>query len=389
MGKRISSWKVLGWALVATAVAAGLFLVWLEWETSRAWAELDRRSAQDVNDERARPVRRVFLRPGTQPGSPWDDYEDAAARARQVKKSDLVLLEKFLRFDDRDLRGEVLGILNCHPGVIQALAQGASRQDSGVPDFGACVEIGRRPSMSWISVLTLAFCDARSAFDRGDGIRGVGRIADIMQFVRDMQWTGLLPESSLYHHAMHLLREQVGHLLASGGLAPEAAADLERLLEEVDAASPSVEFAVRRELIYAVRRINTHPEEIVAEPDLRFLFSKRRKILSWVGWRRVGAAALRGSDLWSGAEYKARQAEFSGTGSGFSPDKFRNARGQLRVTRAALAWVRSGTVPTLEDPLGALILHRAELDGVTIWSLGSDLIDHGAGEGDIVLRLRR
>jgi len=75
---------------------------------------------------------------------------------------------------------------------------------------------------------------------------------------------------------------------------------------------------------------------------------------------------------------------------------YRETRAQLRLMRAAVGYLATGTVPDLEDPFGDRLKSGRNRRGLKIWSVGGDGVDDGGSgswnprEGrDIVLEIRR
>jgi hypothetical protein len=376
--RRLSSWRILGRCTLGLALAAGLYLGWLEWATSRAWAALVRQIDAQLDEACAHTPARVLLRPAEHPGNAWDDYVAATAPLGKMSYADEAFLLRFLDTDDADQRGHVQALLRPFRPCVDLLARGARRADWVDPDrrgrlLGKGASQVRRPDR----MVLLAIAEARLAADRGNAGETVSRIADVLQFARDAAENAGYTDVLAYSGAIRQSQVLIGHLLAAGRLEAAHWETIERLLARLESSAS--------------------PGEILQLAGVRHLFSRRRFSLSYWADAADCVRELQGCDAWSAADLKKKQTEGYIRDGSWNPKSgsLQNATlarlpaAYLRVLRAGLAWALRGEHPAGADPYGDALHAKVESDRLTVWSNGMDFTDDGGNRRDLVMRVRR
>lgn len=398
MAPRRSPWKTAGVLFGGMLLLAAAFFGWMEGTTSRGWAELRRRSKNELAAESDKPVRRTFLGSPAGPGPAWKEYSAAAAAVARLPSAEQSLLMKYLRTVDPDLRGEVRVVVEAYGDVLELLARGAA---AGDPDSG--VSTWNASPMDWrlSHVAVLALCAARLDVERGREAEALQRIGQVLQLTRDL--LDRRPGQGLYKSQGILtwVREQVGHLLAARRLGPSGRSELERLLGIFEASWPSAESVLRRACIDRRRALVAAEAEGMLEAEVRrrarglsrFL-TLRQQALAYEGNARSAYLEASASDAWEGRTFREFffDGKWSDNGGGdilIYAHILRQARAEAALRGAALDWLRTGTASTREDPAGTFLLSREEEGGLLLWSVGWNGVDDGAGRHDLVIRVRR
>ena len=405
MAKRWSTFRVLGTLFLGTLVLAGLYAGWMVLATERRWEEVGREVERLVREETARETPRVRLRAYTLEGNAWPDYLRAIQTIEPLKGYETWnVIHRFRDTDNSNLRGEVKFLLNERRAGLDALSSGVRRKELAYVDREAWIRNGHPYYGSAVNnLVSMAVCDARLRAAVGDAAGAVERLIDVLQFSRDGSESGARWAEGAYQAGSYFVMEEAARLLQAGSLTPDLRSALERAIREVDDAPPNSEAAMRLMLAREGTLMRSRGLAGLAEaamlselrPGPGDFFSERRVMLSYFSDIEAMAAGARDRDTWSWP----REKEYWDSCDSPLANKLghpfiigvtlRSARAHLRLARSALAWHATGDAPAVEDPFGDVLRFKVVGGQLTPWSVGSNGIDEGGGQRDLVIRARR
>jgi hypothetical protein len=399
--KRLSTSRILALCAAALILLAGTFAGWLEWSTSRAWADLERRGLQLADREAAHPMRRVTLRSFDQPGAAWDDYRAALVAVAALPDPGDAMLRMQVQKADPMKRGQVRSALKAYDPALGLLSRGARRNGFGPSDRREFLSQDKpRLHLPAYRLAVAALCDIQSGPDEGDpAIYAVMRIRDILQFARDTAEVAGQEYAAAYMSILALLREFLGPCMGSDRLGPEELGVIEAFLRRLAEEPPEVEALLRRDLAStlqdAYRFGTSRGWRGMREAGLRHLFSARRDCLAVARLAEATVGEARGCEAWPASEVKRRQDEAYGRGDWEATALcfqgiliLRMAQAEIRVMQAAVAWRLRGEIPVVADPCGTTLHASVRGDELTVWSNGWNVVDDGGTALDVVLRVR-
>lgn len=400
----VSTAKVLAGAALGLVLLAGLFAGGAAWSTSRAWSDLARTVQRRLDEESARPLPRVLLRPADLPGNAWADYTAAMDQVKDVPNGLFEVLERG-SLEDAATAGLILEKLQ---GALEAAARGARRTTLQVPERRSLLTqpaAFRRQDLTRVTTAVLS--EARLAGLRGDGSLLAARLSDALQLASDVATLEHNLSDRVFHGVVLEAAEVVRQCWNEGRVAPGEWDRIERLWARLDEAPPDVDDALRACLAGEGARMAGRPLsefrldkvgfEEVRPPGLRDLYSERRQFATYYRALEDAVAGARGCAAWPAARrqayWKAVREEKRYGDPWVMPELIvRNllgAQAMVRVVRAALAQARRGEVLPLADPFGDR-LHQVVEDGwPRVWSNGVDGRDDGGGVKDVFMRVRR
>jgi hypothetical protein len=396
--------KVFAWILVFLAAAALLFALAFRkmgGDTREQIAKVVDRLQAEV---KSRAMPRSVLTGKASPGNGWDAYSIAlndTPRWRNDQNGDLFL--RFAKGDTHLDRAQVEQLMSLHAAALDHVRLGAHRSDGKYP-----YQWEQGPRMSLPSLLgsrrlaALAAAQAKTSLERGDSQDAVDLLLDTSVFGRDvaadapmlMQMTGITVYSTVF--------DELRNVVLSGKLTKSQLGELGWKLETMDHDFPAWSSAIFIETLglgVAMLHLSEQgPVESLAltrQWGFRFTLSPGPAMLEVLEKREAYLHRVEKLDPMSFADAK-KEIDVIAADAAASPDTlmlhmtkldllrsvmtYRKALTDLRLLRAATAFLATGEMPALADPFGDKLLYKQEGNKSKIWSIGS-------GGGPLILEI--
>jgi hypothetical protein len=345
------------------------------------------------------------------PGNAWDEY--SAAEQQAVLLVSQKAVTDFLNTGWKVYPVEVRNILAQGENAIAHLHSGAQRSSGQYPYRWDRPEPPDGFLSSHESLTLLAATKARVLLEQGHAREAAGVLIDLLTYAGDSARNStILPALVgvlVYHRGTF---NEVDYLLNSGKLDREGMAQFAESLEALDRDFPSmgqalvndimgVGLAIRRgeelpELSYNVGTIRGRVNSVFANS----LFARGM----WADAVTEVEGYMRRMEATEKMHFVVAEAELSRINteeraatnpmtSALLPkvssylELQRSTQTQLRLLRAGASYRVSGSVPNLDDPFGAKLLHKEENGKMKIWSVGTDGRNADGTGDDIVVEV--
>jgi hypothetical protein len=247
----------------------------------------------------------------------------------------------------------------------------------------------------------------------------IDMILDTLMFARDVGSNGPLLPTLVGDAVYSLTFDEIRRLLSSGKLTPSQLAELENKLQIVDRDFPSLATAMANDnLSLGMAVINGNEAggsmrewvALAVQGGWRYGFSTKHMALDAFEERESHLRRAQAAEGFVNAKSREeiRAIESSGAASvnpmvqqlmpsyAKSDEAHREVLARLRLLRAVVGFLRTGTVPQIDDPLGTHILHSQNGGKTKIWSVGiNEKDDGGIGSwshdrpADIVIEMQK
>jgi hypothetical protein len=396
-------------ALVITTVGLAVCLSLLLWQrsvTRRAWTSMQSRSKSALEEAKSRPGARSVLRGTPVPGNAWTDYLQADALLSPNSQRNPWVVA-FLQNSPKLDRADVIAYLESVRPVLDMLRNGARRAEASYPYDWDKSPGTMKPTTGMLAYVGAAH--ARLLVAEGRLREAADLLLDVIQFGSDCRRNAAIFGDHVGAAACVAAFDELKSIVVSRRLSPEDLADLDRALEIADREWPDPRISMRNEMLVYRRALGSDDLSWFGQISLlplkawRYGFSVRRMAAAAVEEvETLNERAIKALDLpWNErrAFYEQMNRELMATSNmfvRFAPAPIRSAsyqetvRAKLRLLRAAVGFLRTGTVPELDDPFGTRIRHSPG----KIWSVSKDGRDeNGAGSWeadgrDIVLEIK-
>jgi len=405
--RRLATWKILGIVAAVLAVVLLATLLWIRSVTADRWARLEAELKVQAAAERARDAHRPVLRGTAVPGNAWDDYRLVVAELQKLpgkgKLSELVQ-----RAPNADPSAGVAALAQ-GGRALDLLARGASKESSRLGfDWEKGTSAGLPGLGDMNAAVSLAVLKARALADEGRGRDAAAVLLDAAQFGRDVADDGPLIMGMIGMAMLMQAMDGIRELMPTANA--ETLADLERGLSVLDGGTPTYAACLRREHLAMAWTLILGNADLPGSGGggwgfgLQLVclnsYSQNREFLersasaSERGWSESLSVTKAINDEVQKSWNPMTKMIFPGLGS--TEKVFRERLAQLRLLRVAVQWRRTAEVPGLDDPFGGKLHAAPTADGLKLWSVGPDGVDHG-GKGewkatpgpDIVLETKR
>jgi hypothetical protein len=409
----------VGTLAVCVIAAIILGLVTVERRNARLEA-LTKRVNELQSEARARNVPRSVLHGRPLPGNAWDEYTIAINEATSwTEDPNGRNLGHFLNDDPETDRALVDRMLASHAAVLDHLRAGAQRLNGQHPYQWERAEKMQMPSLAGARILSrLALAQSKVLLERGRTQEALDLLLDKLVFARDLRANGPLLATLIGDAVYSLTFDEFKRLIASGKLTPAQLADLENKLEIADRDFPSLMTTMTNEnLSLGMAVLNGEGSggsmaewmAVAVQGGWRYGFSPRYMAADAFQERESHLRRAQIADSRGAAEVRkeARAIEAEAVAStnpvvqmimpsfARSDEAHRDTLTRLRLLRAAIGLLRTGTVPQVDDPFGSSLLHSQSGGKTRIWSVGTNGTDDGGLDGwtarraDVVLEMQK
>lgn len=410
--------------LIVLASPVGILALTIPIVADRNWDRVEEESKKRVAELRARAARRPVLRGTPEAGNAFAEYSKALASFRSLNSlRSGPAWDSICRYVDgrpESSREEVQALLEPALPSLQLLRKGTRCEDVWRwRDW----EHDRYLQDNHWQLQYVGICRLRLLAEEGNIGEAVDLLLDLFQHCTDKGRSGTMFENMLGQQR-NLLGE-LRTLMASGMLEREHYVQFSRELALIDGQIEDFGEGMLNGAMwdgFTVLRTKT------LQAWLEEWGSYDRKIQLWktgfserlalakfaeIQLRTAQRIAEGDSKPWAEAKRLTVEASEAVAGStnpllsmpwakGAKPDwlpllrGYRETRAQIRLMRAAVGYLATGTVPDLEDPFGDRLKSAHGRRGLRIWSVGADGVDDG-GSGswnprsgrDIVLEVGR
>jgi len=409
--RRIPAWTwaalLLGVFLAAWAVGA----VAVHFMAESRWAAMKADWQALLEEIRQHGRSRPPLRGESIEGNAWDDYAVALAEVRSLYDLESQAAPRYLQEAPQSNRKLVERVLARHPGMIESVRRAALRRQVNLSlDWkeGALTLPSRHGSAT---VAPLAVCRSRFFAEEGRLGDAAQLLVETCRFAADID----------HVENMELPLDELRELLRSGVLKGDDLVRLDQDLELLDREYPrrghraALELAaLGAQMLRTGRSITVQLVGLHADPeDALWRYGFSAHLMKAEAFATIAAAVkqLQGADERPWAEsrdlLKKLSAELSSHPNPIiqtAPEEVlvsdllhRGHRAQLRILRVATHYRATGELLDLDDPFGGKLRRHPSEDGVKIWSIGPECVDHGGIGGfhfdpdvkDIVLDVKR
>ncbi len=366
----------------------------------RAWAAMEKRTHDLIEEARARPAARPVLRGTAEPGNAWTDYEAAAKLWEPLKPNRTIVFAFVTRRPEAD-RAAVQKLIATNGSIIEHLRRGTRRAEvSYAYDWERAGSLNMPPLLSLQDLGSLAVAQSRLLREAGRHREALETLLDTAQFGGDVRRNGVAIADMIGLAIIFVALDELRDLLATSPLAAQDLARVDRELEILDRHWSDFGITLRNESMSVQASLlaadRSYPAEYPSFPDTwRYGFS--RKLMSADAGTRVGRwleefraqESMAWPDRLKAGEEMQREVKedpnplargfyYGGIATSAS---VRQKRAQLRLLRVATRFRMDGSVMEIDDPFGDKILSVRTGNHLKLWSRGRDGIDNG-GKGE-------
>jgi len=390
--------KVLGILFLVVFIVVGSTWLWISSIAADRAAQMEQQVRQLHREALARDDTRPPLHGEALTGNSWSDYSAAISEGEKLRRWERLLEDCYYYGPSNSSIREYQALIEAHGIIADHLCRGARKEHVGYPFAWEQGKVMRIPTWDTIQPTVLfAVCRARELATKGRSQEAMLALLDLLQLARDLSSNSVdrctEAASAVWNRSTLELKE----LLFSGQFARFDLSTLDDSLEQLDRHFPlAAPILWNNTLALGFELLKPEEERV---DNLRVGLREYWRY----AWSRKIADAEAFDEMLSAVRQVTPKQDGPVNESRIKPsweikpshplifrawdDLFRAASGfryertLLRLLRVAVHYRRTGEVLELEDPYGDKLRHEINGSDITVWSIGSDLVDNGGDDG--------